>query len=176
MNVLELLLLSGEFIENKEGVVVTFSNGKMAKCKNFFYMRIHGMLTEGLKENHLIQKILTETIDDIVAFLPIDAVTEREFIESLTECVIAYVNKTAEEGFEFFNTHYNGDRKEFAVTHRSHQLFGHMVVLFRENSIEAIEKSIIERMLVDCYRYEAARTYLRKIGFERELKLLESDD
>jgi len=36
MNILELLLLSGEFIENKEGVVITFSNGKMAKQKIFF--------------------------------------------------------------------------------------------------------------------------------------------
>lgn len=176
MNVLELLLLSGEFIENKEGVVITFSNGKMAKCKFWQYMRLHGMFTEGLKENHLIQKILTETIDDITAFLPVEAVTEREFIEALTECVIDHVNNKAEEGFVFFNEHYNGDRKEFAITHKKHHLFSHMVVLFRENSVEAIEKSIIDRMLVDCYRYEAARTYLRNIGFERELKLLESDD
>ena len=176
MNVLELLLLSGEFIENKEGVVITFSNGKMAKQKNFFYMRLHGLMSEGLKENHLIQKILTETIDDITAFLPVEAVTEREFIEALTECVIGHVNNKAEEGFVFFNEQYNGDRKEFAITHKKHPLFSHMVVLFYENSVESIEKSIISRMLIDCYRYEAARTYLRKIGFEREFKLLESDD
>jgi hypothetical protein len=176
MNVLELLMLSGEYIENKEGVVITFSNGKMAKQKHQQYMLLHGILSDGLKEHNLIVRILNETIDDVISFLPESAIEEREFVNALTECVINHVNKTAEEGFEFFNKNYNGDRKEFAINHKNHKLFGHMTMLFRENSIETIEKSIISRMLVDCYRYEAAKTYLRKIGFERELKLLENDD
>ena len=38
MKPLDLLLLSAEYIENKEGVVITFSNGKMAKQKHLKVM------------------------------------------------------------------------------------------------------------------------------------------
>ena len=69
MKPLDLLLLSAEYIENKEGVVITFSNGKMAKQKHQHYMLLHGILADGLKEHILISKILNEEIDDLYPYI-----------------------------------------------------------------------------------------------------------
>jgi hypothetical protein len=175
MNVLELLLLSGEFIENKEGTVITFSNGKLAKQKNLQYLLIHGLLSSGLKEHCLIKKILNDTVDDLIAVLPIDAVEERSFVDDVSRVITHHVNALATEAFEFFNKEYRGDRKEFSMKHKKHHLFHFMVRLFNDNNIEVVEKVLIDHVIFSCRRLEMARTYLRNLGFERELKFIEDD-
>ncbi len=176
MNVLDLLMLSSEYIEDKEGVVITFANGKMAKQKNQQYLMLHGLLTGGLKENLLVSKILNEEIDDLLAFLPVDAVIEREFINELTSIVVCHVNSVATEAFELFNKEYNGDRKDFAIKFRNHKLFSLMTTLFKENNYESIEKAVVKRVIQDCRKLEMARAYVKNLGFTRELKLLEDDN
>lgn len=162
--------------EDKEGWVVTFANGKMAKIKTDFYMAIHGLLTDGLKENLLVSKILNEEIDDLLAFLPVDAVAERDFINELTSVVVCHVNSIATEAFELFNKGYNGDRKEFAIKFRHHPLFSLMTTLFKENNYESIEKAVVKRVIHDCRKLEMAKAYVKSLGFNRELKLLEDDN
>jgi len=175
MNILELLMISSEHIENKEGVVITFSNGKMAKQKTVWYAKIHGLLTDGLKEHKLIAKVLGETIDDVLAYIPVDAYEERSFINDLTEVIVANVNKRATEAFDFFNANYNGDRKTFAITYNKHTLFRFVTVLFQNNTYEAMKDRIVKDVLFETRRLERARTYLRDLGFERELKMIEDD-
>lgn len=173
---LDELLKMSEEIENKEGWVVTFSNGKMAKIKTVHYMMLHGMLTDGLKENKLVDKILNEEIDDVLAFLPVDAVEEREFINELTSVVVTHVNALATEAFNTFNAEYKGDRKEFALKFRSHPLFSFMTTLFKENTYEYVEKAVVKKVIFDCRKLEMARAYVKNLGFTRELKLLEDDN
>ena len=176
MNVLELLMMSSEYIEDKEGVVITFSNGKMAKQKNLQYMMLHGLLSDGLKENKLVQKILNEEIDDVLAFIPVESVEERDFINELTGVVVTHVNALATEAFNTFNTEYKGDRKDFALKFRNHPMFNFMTTLFKENTYEYVEKAVVKKVIFECRKLEMARTYVKNLGFTRELKLLEDDN
>jgi T4 RnlA family RNA ligase len=171
----EMFKMAGE-IENKEGWVVTFANGKMAKVKTAWYMNLHGLLTDGLKENKLVSKILNEEIDDVLAFIPVDAVEEREFINELTAVIVAHVNSVATKVFNTFNAEYKGDRKEFALKFRSDPLFSFMTMLFKENTYEYVEKAVAKKVIFDCRKLEMARTYVKNLGFTRELKLLEDDN
>ena len=108
MKPLDLLLLSAEYIENKEGVVITFSNGKMAKQKHQHYMLLHGILADGLKEHILISKILNEEIDDLLSFIPAENIEERLFIDEMTQIVVRDINHRASLVFNKFN---DKDRK-----------------------------------------------------------------
>ena len=161
--------------EDKEGWVVTFANGKMAKIKTDWYMSLHGLLTDGLKENLLVSKILNEEIDDLLAFLPVDAVAERDFINELTSVVVDHVNSVSSNVFAFFNEEYKGDRKEFAIKFRTHPWFSLSTTLFKENSYEAVEKAVVKRVIQDCRKLEMAKAYVKALGFNRELKLIDDD-
>ena len=175
MNVLEFLMIASEHIENQEGVVITFADGKMAKQKHSWYMSVHGMLSEGLREHKLINKVLMEEIDDVLAHIPVDAHEERDFINDLSDVIVHHVNHVATEAFDFFNTNYTGDRKAYAIEFRKHRLFSMTTVLFTENSYERIKDRVIRDVLRDTRRWEIARNYLKDLGFERELRLIEDD-
>ena len=176
MKPLDLLLLSAEYIENKEGVVITFSNGKMAKQKHQHYMLLHGILADGLKEHILISKILNEEIDDLLAFIPTENIEERLFIDEMTQIVVQDINHRASLVFNKFNDNFNGDKKEFALKFGKDPLFHFMTKLFGENSFETAEKAIINETIFKCRRLEMAKLYLKNLGFNRELKLLEDDN
>jgi len=184
MNILELLLLSGEYIENKEGVVITFENGKMAKQKHKHYLLLHGILSDGLKENKLVAKILNDEIDDVLSLLPVDAFEERDFIDQLSGVIISYVNHLVWEIMDTFKKNMVGDktdpanRKEFAVCFKNHPLFFFMTKLFNDNEddFECIEKMVIKNIIFKCRKLELARTFLKERGFERKLKLLSEED
>lgn len=173
MDTLKLILLSSEFIENKEGVVITFDNGKMAKCKSDFYMSLHGLLTDGLQEHKLVSKILNEEIDDVLAFIPVDAIEEREYINGLTSVIINHVNNVATEAFNTFNAEYNGDRKSFAMKFKDHPLFNIMSTMFKTNSYESVEKSTTQKVIFDCRKLAMARRYIKSLGFNRVWQPLE---
>lgn len=176
MTPLDLLLLSGEYIEGKEGVVITFENGKMAKQKHRHYMNLHGILTDGLKEHKLISKILNEEIDDVLAFIPEDNLEERSFIDELSMIVVKDVNHIASYCFNIFNDNFKGDKKDFAMKFKSDKHFHYMTRLFGENTFENIEKGVISDTIFKCRRLELAKSYLKSLGFTRELKLLEDDN
>lgn len=176
LHTLEEMFELSEKVENKEGWVVTFTNGKMAKIKTFWYMRLHNLLEDGMKENKLVQKILDEEIDDILSFLPVDAIEEREFINDLTDVVVSHVNHIANEAYTKFNENIDLSRKDFVMKFRKDPLFYFMTKLFDENTIEYVEKFIIDKVKKDCFRLEKAKTYLQKLGFKRELKLLEDSN
>lgn len=175
MKAIDLIMLSSEYIENTEGVILTFEN-KMAKQKTVFYMELHGLLTDGLKEHKLIKRILEENIDDLLAFIPAENVEERDFINELTNVIIDHTNHIATECFDIFNKDFNGDRKAFAEKYKSYKYFHYLTRLFNENTFEIIKKAVINDIIFKCRRLEMAKAYLRGLGFERELKLLEDDN
>ena len=172
---LDELFVEAETVENKEGWVITFANGKMAKIKGSWYLNIHGILENGLREHKLINKVLNEEIDDILAHIPVDAHAERDFINDLTEVIVGHVNEVATEAQKFFNDNFDGSRKDYAIKFRKHKLFSMTTVLFEENTYERIKDRVIRDVLRDTSRWERARNYLKDLGFERELRLIESD-
>ena len=175
LHTLEELFKMAETVENKEGWVITFSNGKMAKVKTRWYMNLHGILSDGLKENKLVKKILEEEIDDVLAFIPVENTEERDFINEMTGVVVNHVNHIATTCFDTFNN-FDGDRKSFAETYKGNEYFHYMTRLFRDNTFENVEKAVAADVVFKCRRLEMAKTYLRSLGFERELKLLEDDN
>lgn len=176
MKPLDLLLLSSEYIEEKEGVVITFSNGKMAKQKHLHYMMLHGLLTDGLREHKLVAKVLNEEIDDVLAFIPVENTEERDFINELTDVVVKHVNHITTYCFDTFKANYTGDRKEFVMKFKGDTYFHYMTALFNENTYEYVEKRIAEDVMFKARRLEMAKKYLRELGFVRELKLIEDDN
>ena len=174
--ILDKLLDLATSVENKEGWVITFENGKMAKIKSRWYMNLHGILTDGLKEHKLINKILNEEIDDVLAFIPVENIEERDFIDELSAIVIKDVNHIASYCFNTFNDNFKGDKKDFAMKFKSDKHFHYMTKLFGENIYENIEKAVIDDIIFKCRRLELAKSYLKSLGFTRELKLLEDDN
>lgn len=165
MTPLELLLLSAEFVENKEGVVITFADGKMAKSKNIFYASLHGLLTSGLKAHLLIPKILDQEIDDVLAFIPTENVDARKYIEALTQVIVRHVNDFSTECYEFFQQEFKGDRKEFALKFKPHPLFKFVTVLIKDNTYENIEEVVVRHVMKACRRQQLANEYLTALGF-----------
>ena len=119
MTVLDLLLLSKEYIEENEGLVVTFSNGKMAKIKNSWYMSLHGILTDGLKEHKIIARIIDETIDDVIAQIPPENTEERAFIDDITLVITKHINSIASAAEKAFNDSWTGNKKDLAMKFKS---------------------------------------------------------
>lgn len=185
LHTLDELLEMAQTVEDKEGWVVTFENGKMAKVKTKWYMELHGLLTDGLKEHKLVKKILEEEVDDLLSFIPVENTEERDFINELTGVVLDHVKDISNWCFDTFNKEFDGDRKTFAgkftekdekgkITY--HPYFHYMTKLIRDNTFENVEKYVAEDVMFKCRRLEMAKTYLRNLGFERELKLLEDDN
>jgi T4 RnlA family RNA ligase len=168
----EMFKMTGE-VENKEGWVITFADGKMAKVKTDWYMKAHDFSSDHLKENILIQKILNEEIDDAVSFLPANETEKRDLIDQISSLVTNDVNSLATYVYDTFNANYTGNKKEFAVRFKKDDCFRLMAKLMKENTLptfENAEKAVIDDILVRTRKLEWARTYLKGLGFNKELK------
>lgn len=110
-----------------EGFVVTFEDGQMAKVKTNHYIRQHGLIgPDAFRENLLIEAIVQESIDDVIALL-VDG-PKKDAILSMTSLIRHQFNHLVVEykrlRGEYFNK-YNEDRKAFALKYSNkHELFG----------------------------------------------------
>ena len=176
---LEIILLSSEYIEEKEGVVITFNNSKMAKIKNSWYMRLHGILSDGLKENRLIKSILEETIDDTIAIIPEKNIEERRYINDITNIIVDYVNSLSNKAYDIVEKEYkNNDKKAIAIKYKEDKLIFPYVMLLVNKGLdfELVENAVKERVIFECRKLEMAKRFLKNLGFENELKLLNTDN
>ena len=101
-------------VKDIEGWVIQFENGKMIKVKGDHYCSLHGLLTDSLnRENDIIELILDEKIDDVLAQIPEDDL-RRQDIDAISKIIsdemISMSNKTDELLLK-----YKGDRKTFAI-------------------------------------------------------------
>ena len=128
---LDSLLEMKETTEGIEGWIVTFEDGQMAKIKTDWYIQLHGLIgPDAFRENLLIETILEDNIDDVVAQLAEG--TKKEMIIELTEKVQHNFNHQVMEykklRGEYYNV-YQEDRKEFALQYspggkKPHPMFG----------------------------------------------------
>ena len=177
MTSLNLLLLSTDCIEDKEGIVITFSNGKMAKIKNRQYLDLHSILTDGLKEHKIITRIVEGTIDDVIATLPVENTEERSFIDDIELVITKHINHTTAEAERKFLEVWDGNKKTLAIHYAQDKaLFPYIMNFGNGKSYEVVEGIVAERVQFECRRLEMAKKYLRKLGFTNELKLLEDDE
>ena len=167
---IESLMQKAKITEFKEGWVVHFNTGKIAKVKTDWYLALHSIMSDGLKEHIIIEHILNETIDDVLSAIPEENVDERNFINTITEIVDDYINKTSNLLYNNVNGTYNGDRKQFAIDNKGDPFFDIKMKLCGNNTIEMAEKLVIAKVLDKTKRLEMARSWLRDQGFVLELK------
>jgi len=76
---------------NTEGWVITFENFDMLKVKTEWYFNIHNLVTEKIhRENDIIEMILNDTIDDILARIDTNMVEQRQFVLDIIDTVTKY--------------------------------------------------------------------------------------
>jgi RNA ligase len=79
--------------ENIEGWVVQFDDGHILKIKTLDYFRKHRLITGDIHVEHkIIEMTLNETIDDTLSQLPEDAIELRNFVNSIRNGIINYVD------------------------------------------------------------------------------------
>lgn len=159
-----------------EGRVLTFEDGQKAKVKTDWYMSLHHVLSNSLKEHVIIENVLNETIDDVLSMIPIEHTDERRFIDDISTIIIHHVNHKANEIYEFVSKNFDGDKKEFAMKYKSDPRFYLMTRLINDLRIEVAEKAVIVDVLKATRRLEMARKYLSDLGFVRTLKEMEDDN
>lgn len=101
-------------LENAEGFVVAFEDGHRVKIKADQYVRIHKTVDKIRFDRHIVELILHEEIDDVVAMLPKhEADRVHQFAQRFGERLHAVV-----EGYErYWNTVVASglDRKRYAL-------------------------------------------------------------
>lgn len=100
--------------EGREGDIIRFADGHMLKIKNDWYVRIHKTVDKIRFDRHIVELILHEEIDDVVAMLPKhEADRVHQFAQRFGERLHAVV-----EGYErYWNTVVASglDRKRYAL-------------------------------------------------------------
>jgi len=168
MTVLDLILLSREYVENEEGEVISWSDGQMAKCKNLHYLALHSLIgPDSFRENLLIRTILRGEIDDVLGnlvpgpkknkIIEIENIVNKMFNHLVVEFKMlrgAYFNK------------YNENRKEFALANQKHPLFGSVMrnLHGKMSEVEKIaEKAVTEYIEKQTNSLGKAKEFLKDL-------------
>jgi hypothetical protein len=144
-------------IDNKEGWIIQFENGKMVKLKTQWYVDRHRLFTEDLnRENTLIALILDETIDDVLAQIsePVKKVEIEKTIEIVNKEVAKMVHQVEE-----LMKNYKGDRKEFALKYRKDSMFPLVMGVINGKDIVDVVK---QRLKIDTKNLMQARDWMNK--------------
>jgi RNA ligase len=116
-------------LENMEGYIFQFENQDMVKAKCKWYLDLHHSVTF-LSERRVAEMVLDETIDDFKSYLAdtdsTDSLKRVEEIETQVSHFITLIEIAVEEMAE---EHRGWIRKDFAIKHHKHPLFG-MVIKF----------------------------------------------
>jgi len=163
---LEDLIDAAKIVDNKEGWIIQFENGKMVKKKSDWYIARHRLFTEDLnRENTLIGLILNETIDDVLAqiFEPV----KKAEVEHIIDIVNKEIGRIAHQVDELM-VNYKGDRKEFAIKYQKNPMFSlAMGVINGKDKVDVIK----QRLKIDTRNLIQAREWLNKAkeNFEKSL-------
>lgn len=172
---LDELIEMASYTEDKEGWIIEFTNGVLMKIKTDWYFKRHGILTEDIyRENIIINYILTDEIDDVVAQIPEDEVEAHARIEKIISIVKRALSKKVEEikrSYEFYLT--VGSRKDYAINYRGKEenfpfvmriaTVDEMALLSREEILEIFEEyERYENMIKTSEPFEMAKVWLSR--------------
>lgn len=154
-----------ETIEDKEGWILFFKTpeGKvlLAKAKGLWYLAKHGLYDQISNENYLMDKILENTIDDVIAELAVDD-PRRPSIEAITQATNHYIIQKMNEAKDLAKK-YNGDKKEWAIAYRKEPFF-FVAAKFVGQDLEAAEEGMIKQIQAyvrgETNRLERARKFI----------------
>lgn len=157
-------------LEGVEGFVIQLDDGQMLKIKTEWYRHLHRLLTENCnREDYVVTATLEGVIDDVLAEIPQEQTTVREFITTIVGHVVHYVNQKADQVLKEVSDNYKGDRKAFVFAHKGDPFFHVMMRLIDKGpTIENAEALVKDHVLTECKALEKARKWLHKeFGYER---------
>ncbi len=144
-------------VTDKEGWIVQFDNGKMAKIKTDWYLSLHGLYTNDLqRENTLISLIIKEQIDDIMSQLNDPMIKEN--VDRISSIVNNYIKNISHMVDEIVSD-YHGSKKDFAIKYHKNKIFPiAMGVINGRDKIDLIKS----RILTDTKNLMDARKWLER--------------
>lgn len=163
ITLLDFIMFSKDYIDNEEGVVIMFSNNQLGKVKNLKYFQLHGLVTEGTRENLLIQTILEDNIDDVLS--QVNKGAKRDFIISINNKVQRKFNKSIVEVKEILSK-YNGNRKKFAIEYNKCEFFSVLMKSLNSKEEKDISNNLKEYFLKITNGLEKSKKWLDTINDE----------
>jgi len=157
----KLIDLKGK-LENIEGWVIT-TNSKQYKIKTDWYMQLHGLISENIRENLLIKTILDNNIDDVIAQLQDGE--KKTFIINVEMEVSKKFNQLVKE-FKILRKKYSEefkeDRKQFAIANSKHVLFGNIMksLNIKKNEEDLAEEQVKLHILNKTKNLKEAKEWL----------------
>jgi T4 RnlA family RNA ligase len=159
--------------EGIEGWVVDM--GMLVKVKTAWYSSLHGLLTDDIyRENRIVERILSDDIDDVLGQIPEDEKEARERIEKVIAAVSTEMNRRVaamkSEYAKFAELRAGMDcaesmktelaRKAWAMSHRKDPLFAEVMSMAKGKDPYDIAK---DRIAKETFRLQGARDLLWKI-------------
>jgi T4 RnlA family RNA ligase len=173
LRTLDELIELAETLTDKEGYVIEFTDGQLIKLKTRWYFLRHQLLTDKVnREDNIIEFILDETLDDVIAQL--DPLMDKEKIEWINNIDLKlkkFISNAMNEVQEMVDD-YTGDwikpasenqehMKRFALKYKKHKLFGTAISVLKGKSVYDAVKDYIKRKTV---HLEGARKFLENIN------------
>ena len=144
------LIKSKQSLTNKEGWVVILEDGQMLKVKTDWYCEMHSLIGyDALRENILIQSILNETVDDVIAQLKPGQ--KRDFIIETQHKVNHKFNNYLHIFLYLRNLYfknYSNDRKLFALKYKNEEIFPLVMSSLNAENVEEKAKELIKNFIL----------------------------
>jgi len=129
------------------------------KIKTKWYYSLHRLLSPNeLVENKIIEHIICETIDDILANIHDE---RRKKVEEIIKKVNHYFNHSMQEIIKLYKIKQNMNRKDFALKYGKHPFFG--IVMMAKNE-DKLDKLLKNKILKDTKKLSKAKSFLKNIN------------
>ena len=168
----DMLHIKKTSTDNIEGFIVTFVDDvygiKMAKIKTDHYLTLHHLIgPDAFKENTLIESILNETIDDVIAYVQ-DGVKKAKITE-LANKLQHYLNhhiKHVGGLLHEFNEVHNKDRKTFAIKYKQDSMFSVVMrcINVTDDLESAIKTHVKEYVSKQCKTLSSSKEFIANIS------------
>ena len=159
---IDFLLFKCATLNDTEGFIVTFKNGKMVKFKTKWYFDMHKLVTEHVtSENVIIEMTLNETIDDALVQLDREDV-RRKYAEDIATKFSNWFNTEVDRVESILE--YDPDitkRKRFAQKHNGDPLFSVMMKSFNDSS--KVQENLKVMMLKSLRKLGSAQEFVKNI-------------
>jgi RNA ligase len=117
-----------ETFENVEGWVIQFNNGDMVKAKTAWYLALHHVVVFQT-ERAIAQMVLAEKVDDLKSAMVAIGVDMTK-IHAIEHRIVSALTELREKVEAFVHPDRHLERKEFAIKHRSNELFSLMINVY----------------------------------------------
>jgi RNA ligase len=131
------LLATLETMQQQEGYVIQFKSGDMVKLKCPWYVRLHRSITF-LRERDIALLALNEELDDVKGALKeagIDLTAVNEVESRLKTKLLSYEAEIE----QIYEQDKSLERKDFAIKHKSHPLFGMFMARYLGKEVPLFE-------------------------------------